>query len=133
MNAVRVFLLAHAPLASALRDAALHAFPECASDVEALDVDALASKEFVAERLLERLAGCPRPTLVLVDVAGATPANALVTLPVGLPQVSIVAGVNLPMLWRALCYRNDCTSLDELADRALEGGVRGIMRLPTPF
>lgn len=126
----RVLVLAHAPLASALREAAMHAFPECAADVSALDVDARASIESVAERLRERLAAAEGPTLVLVDVAGATPANALLGVLAQQPQVRAVAGLNLAMLWRVLCYRTRCASLDELTACATEGGLRGIIRLP---
>ena len=37
MNAV--LLIAHAPLANALRQGALHVFPDAAADIAALDVD----------------------------------------------------------------------------------------------
>ena len=35
---IGILIVAHAPLASALRDCALHVFPECASGVQALDI-----------------------------------------------------------------------------------------------
>jgi len=35
---IGILLIAHAPLASALRDCALHVFPDCASGVVAIDV-----------------------------------------------------------------------------------------------
>jgi hypothetical protein len=40
-----LFIIAHAPLASALREAALHTFPEAALDVAVFDVPATASAE----------------------------------------------------------------------------------------
>ena len=37
----------------------------------------------------------------------------------------LVTGVNLPMLLRSVCYRAE--SLDAMAQRALAGGVQGVM------
>ena len=34
----RILIIAHAPLASALRDCAMHVYSECSADVIALDV-----------------------------------------------------------------------------------------------
>ena len=34
----RILIIAHAPLASALRDCAMHVYAECSADVIALDV-----------------------------------------------------------------------------------------------
>ena len=42
---IGILIVAHAPLASALRECALHVFPECASGVEALDIAPNASPE----------------------------------------------------------------------------------------
>jgi PTS system ascorbate-specific IIA component len=34
----RILIIAHAPLANALRDCALHVFPDCSAEVMAMDV-----------------------------------------------------------------------------------------------
>jgi len=63
-----VLLMAHAPLASALRDAALHVFPDAGSDIGVLDVAASAAPEDTlaqARAALAALGG--RPALVLAD------------------------------------------------------------------
>jgi PTS system ascorbate-specific IIA component len=39
----------------------------------------------------------------------------------------LVAGVNLPMLLRTVCYRHE--SLDELTQRALDGGTKGVCQI----
>jgi len=69
----RILLIAHAPLASALRDCALHVFPDCAHAVIAVDVmpDASPEESLQAAQLL---LGNPidQDTLVLTDVFGAT-------------------------------------------------------------
>jgi PTS system ascorbate-specific IIA component len=42
-------------------------------------------------------------------------------------RVKVVAGVNVPMLWRTLCYPNE--SLDSLVARALAGAAQGVMQV----
>lgn len=106
-----------------MRDLARHAFPECAAELEVVDVQPNADPGWLASELRQRLA--ETPVLVLVDVLGATPANALSSVLRQCPQARAVAGLNLPMLWRVLCYRHD--TVDVLMDRALQGGVRGVI------
>ena len=123
----RILIIAHAPLAKALRDCALHVFPECADEVLALDVPTHEAPEdtlSAARRMLA--AGSQQDTLVLTDVAGATPANVALRLVQGL-NTRLVAGVNLPMLLRTVCYRHE--NLTELTQRALDGGTKGVCRL----
>nr|WP_206171455.1 PTS fructose transporter subunit IIA [Thiorhodococcus mannitoliphagus] len=62
--------------------------------------------------------------LILTDVYGATPANVALTLNERHPRSRVLAGVNLPMLLRALNYAQ--LDLDTVVDRALEGGRNGV-------
>ena len=64
--------------------------------------------------------------LVLTDVVGATPCNVAQRL-VDDVHSHLLAGVNLPMLLRAWCYRAE--PLDALAKRALAGATQGVMRV----
>jgi PTS system ascorbate-specific IIA component len=67
--------------------------------------------------------------LVMTDIYGATPANiASKLLEPG--RVEGLAGVNLPMLIRALTYRNE--PLETVLAKALSGGTNGVMRMPVP-
>jgi PTS system ascorbate-specific IIA component len=122
---IGILIVAHAPLASALRDCALHVFPECAAGVQALDIAPNASPE---ESLLLAKAAMARlntaEVLLLSDVFGATPSNVAEKLNDGI-DTRLLAGVNLPMLLRSVCYRHE--SLDALAARAQAGGTQGIM------
>ena len=121
----RLFLIAHAPLAHALRECALHVFPDCASDVLALDVPPNEPPEetlAAARILLQQQGGAS--VLVLADVFGATPCNVAQRLVDGV-RTRLVAGVNLPMLLRAVGYRAE--PLEALAERALAGGAQGVM------
>jgi mannose PTS system EIIA component len=64
--------------------------------------------------------------LVLSDIYGATPCNiACKLLEPG--RVEGLAGVNLPMLVRAIAYRNE--SLDSLIEKAVNGGTGGILHI----
>ena len=68
-----------------------------------------------------------RGVLVLTDIFGATPANVAQRLAVP-GQCEVVAGVNLPMLLRTLCYCDQMT-LTDLAEKAVYGGSSGVMKL----
>lgn len=123
MNAV--LLIAHAPLAHALRECALHMFADAGDDIGALDVDAHEPPEQTLARAQAlRARWGERPVLVLTDVLGATPSNVAQRLADG-ERTQLLAGVNLPMLLRAITYRAE--PLAAMAQRALDGGVRGVV------
>ena len=122
---IGILIVAHAPLASALRDCALHVFPECAEGVQALDIAPNASPEeslVLAKAAMAQLN--TTEVLLLSDVFGATPSNVAQKLNDGI-DTRMLAGVNLPMLLRSVCYRHE--TLDALAARAQAGGSQGIM------
>ena len=122
-----ILLIAHAPLAHALRQCALHVYPECAAEVIAVDVAPAASPEDTLAQARQALQQSGETgTLVLTDVFGATPANVAQKLVDG-TNAKLVAGVNLPMLLRTVCYRHE--SLDALVARALAGGTQGVMQV----
>jgi PTS system ascorbate-specific IIA component len=62
--------------------------------------------------------------LILADVFGATPCNVAQRLADG-REVRLIAGVNVPMLWRALSYRD--SPIDQLVERALAGAAQGVL------
>ena len=62
--------------------------------------------------------------LVLTDVYGATPSNTLCRL-LEPAHIEGVSGVNLPMLLKALNYR-DTLALPQLIERIVEGGRNSI-------
>lgn len=119
-----LLVIAHAPLASALKAVAAHVYPDCAERLTVLDVDPASSPEAVEALARAALAALGQPqALVLTDVFGATPCN--VALKLAEPaSVRVLAGVNVPMLWRALCYADE--PLDVLAARALAGATQGV-------
>ena len=125
-----ILLVAHAPLASTLLTVAQHTYADCAARVKAVDVPPQMSADDAASCIAAALKTLPdADVLVMVDAFGATPCNALQRLSAP-DHVRVVAGVNVPMLWRALNYlERPGETLDTLADRAYEGGRQGIMHV----
>src|SRR3954469_23465579 len=129
MNAI--LLIAHAPLANALRQCALHVFPDCGNTLMAIDVQPNLSPDETlgsARIALDQLARVPQVTgvLVLTDIFGATPSNVAQKLVDGVAS-RLITGVNLPMLLRSVSYRHE--SLDALVARAVVGGTQGVMQV----
>lgn len=129
MNAI--LLIAHAPLANALRQCALHVFPDCAATVMAIDVqpnlspdETLATARIAMEQL-SRVHGI-KGVLVLTDIFGATPSNVAQKLVDGATS-RLITGMNLPMLLRAVSYRHE--PLETLVSRAMVGGTQGVMQV----
>jgi mannose PTS system EIIA component len=129
-----ILIISHAPLATALKECVAHVYGGVPARVGVIDVlpdcdpaQMLAFAESEVERLREE-----NGVLVLTDIYGATPANIACRL-AGLPDVRVLAGVNLPMLVRAVCYRT--VPLEQLAEKALTGaanGVRAIAQQSSP-
>jgi mannose PTS system EIIA component len=124
-----LMIIAHAPLASSLKTVAQHAFPDCRFALEALDVTVEMPLEVIEARAREMLARVRSPeALIFTDVFGATPCNVAQRLADGV-QVRVVAGVNVPMLWRSLSYAGE--GLDAIVARAMAGATQGVMQVAT--
>lgn len=126
-----ILIIAHAPLAHALRACALHVFPDCGAAVTAFDVaphtppeETLSAARIALQQLREQPGH--EGVVVLTDVFGATPCNVAQKLVDGLSS-RLVTGVNLPMLLRAVSYRHE--PLDALISRAVTGGTQGVMQV----
>ena len=100
----------------ALRPARRHEVPAEAPEVTLAN----------ARALLASHGGLDLPTLVLTDIFGATPSNVAQKLVQDLPA-RLIAGVNLPMLLRSICYREE--PLEQLLARAATGGSQGVMQV----
>ncbi len=120
-----ILIIAHAPLASALAAVAAHTYPDCGALLRTLDVQDGDSVDAVEAAARGLIGGSVDGTLVFVDAFGATPCNAATRL-LDRPNVRVVAGVNVPMLWRTLCYGTR-ESLDTMVARAVAGATQGVM------
>lgn len=122
-----LLIVAHAPLASSLMAVARHVYPDCESVLSAVDVDPALGLSEAVDLVKAGLTSRPdQEWLILTDVFGATPCNAVIEAAAG-SRTRIVAGLNVPMLWRTLCYAD--LPLDELVQRALNGASSGIMHV----
>ena len=68
--------------------------------------------------------------LVLTDMYGGSPSNIAAKLVIP-GKIEAVAGINLPMLIRALTYRDK--SLHQMITKAISGGCEGVLRVPSVF
>jgi PTS system ascorbate-specific IIA component len=127
-----ILIVAHAPLASALERCVEHVYscePDLArANLRVLDVEPGVEIEALLETAAQRLAEVNHGdgVLVMTDAFGATPGNVAARLAVP-GRVAVIAGVNLPMLLRAVCYRGG--SLAEVAEKALAGGQQGMVQM----
>ena len=122
-----LLIIAHAPLASAMLQCVSHVFTESAQGIAALDVQPnMPPEETLAQaRILMDQLNCPQ-VLVLTDIFGATPCNVAQKLVDGVDS-RLIAGLNLPMLLRAVSYRHE--PLEALVARALSGASQGVMQV----
>jgi PTS system ascorbate-specific IIA component len=127
-----IVIIAHSPLASALEHCVEHVYtcePDLAkADLRALDVEPGNTVDELMGRAAQLVAEVDRGAgvLVLTDAFGATPGNVATRLAEP-GRVTVVAGVNLPMLLRAVCYRGG--TLADVADKALAGGQQGMVQV----
>jgi len=120
-------IVAHAPLATALHAVAAHVFADRAPAAVDIAADWPPERAEAAVReAVERVAvGSPAgEVLILADVFGATPCNAAQRVADG-SRWRVVAGVNVPMLWRALAYAH--LALEATVEKALAGGAQGVL------
>jgi PTS system mannose-specific IIA component len=76
-------------------------------------------------RVLDRGSG----VLVMSDIYGATPSNIAARL-LRPGRVEGVSGVNLPMLIKALSYREEALPL--MIEKCMSGACEGVIRIPPP-
>ena len=124
---VGILLVTHQSLGTALLRVACGIFGTCPTKAEALEVENDAPCEVLlaqARGQMERL-DSGDGVLVLTDIYGSTPANLARDLLDGPGRVRLLAGVNLPMLVRALSYAS--LDLDSLVEKAFVGGRDGVL------
>jgi mannose PTS system EIIA component len=130
-----ILIIAHTPIASAMLSFAEHVYGSIPGHIQAVDIPAHEDAKISYERVLAAAKAVEMhgELLVLTDVMGATPANVASRLmsqqsSAGIKlKVHILAGLNLPMLMRAVSYKDD--ALDVLTQKTLQGGQNGILRL----
>lgn len=125
---IGIFLITHGSLGESLVQCACHVLNKRPQQIVQLGVSGQDDPldVFPLARDMMKLVDTGEGVLLLTDVFGATPSNiALKLLQPG--RVEGVAGVNLPMLLRALTYREK--DMETLVTRAVSGGRDGVMQM----
>ena len=125
---IGIFLLTHASYGEALIQCACHVLnkrpPQIAQFGVAVQDDPLDALPLAREML--KLVDTGDGTLILTDIYGATPSNlAMKLLEPG--RIEGIAGVNLPMLIRAISYREK--DMAAMVTGAIAGGRDGIVNM----
>jgi len=125
---IGLFLITHTSYGESLIQCACHVLNRRPPQIVQLGIAAQDDPLDVlplAQNLL-KLVDSGEGVLVMTDIYGATPANiAMKLLEPG--KVEGIAGVNLPMLLRALTYRDK--DMETLLTRATSGGRDGILNM----
>ncbi|MCA3179850.1 MAG: PTS fructose transporter subunit IIA [Burkholderiaceae bacterium] len=117
---IGILVVSHEPLGTALIHCTRHIFGRMPTQLAALDVIPDEDPELAlsaARELLKRI-NDGTGAIVLTDLFGATPARIASRLAEP-ERVVVIAGVNLPLLVKALTHRRG--PLDEVAEKLLEG------------
>lgn len=130
-----ILIVAHTPIAGSMLGFVEHTYGKVPVRMAAVDIPPHEDTKISFDRVYEAASKVQSEygILVLTDVMGATPANVATRLAKsGLfsCKVIVLAGVNLPMLMRAISYRG--TGVESVALKAMQGGQNGIIRLGAP-
>ena len=125
---IGILLITHGTLGEALLQCACHVLNKRPDRIAQLGVSGQDDPLDLLPLAREMLAWTDSGSgvLVLTDIYGASPANIARKL-MSPGRVEAVAGVNLPMLLRALNYREK--DLQTLVQRSISGGCDGILQM----
>ena len=126
-----LLIITHSPLGQALHQVATHVLGGEPEAMAVMDIqpntspdEAVATGKAIIGELDEG-----QGVLLLTDCPGATPGNIAASIAREIPGCSLVTGLGLPMLLRAINYQQQ--GHKELALTAVEGGKKGVCELPT--
>ena len=126
---IGILIITHGTLGESLIHSASHVLNQRPPRLKQLGVTAQDDPALLllqASTLVKEL-GAGDGVLILTDMYGGTPSNMAAKL-VAPGKVEAVAGVSLPMLIRALTYRD--RELPVIVTKAISGGCEGVMRVP---
>ncbi|NNM83472.1 MAG: PTS fructose transporter subunit IIA [Burkholderiales bacterium] len=123
---VGILIIAHGTLGESLIHCASHVIGRRPQNLMQIGVSVKDDPQAVLPRAIRFVKELDDGSgvLLLSDIYGATPCNIATKLVVP-GRVEGVAGVNLPMLVRALTYSTE--SLEKVVAKALSGGTEGIL------
>lgn len=127
---IGILLITHGTLGESLIQTAIHVLNKRPARLKQLGVTAQDDPLLLLPqaRALVKEVDSGGGVLILTDMYGGSPSNVSAKLIVP-GKVDAVAGVSLPMLIRALTYREK--SLELMVTKAISGGCEGVMRVPS--
>ncbi len=126
---ISVFIISHSEIANSFAYCLEHIMNRRVDNLVILPVKKTEAPDLIlvrAKEIIERQLAKADGVLVLCDIFGATPSNIASKL-VQKGKVDLVTGLNLPMLIRAVSY--SASSLDICVEKAIEGGINGIVQI----
>lgn len=126
---VGILIIAHGTLGESLIHCAGHVMGSRPPHLMQIGVSIQDDPQLVLPQAIKLVRGLDQGSgvLILTDAYGATPSNIASRLLIP-GKVEGVAGVNLPMLVRALTYRRE--TLRTVIAKAISGGIEGVMQMP---
>jgi mannose PTS system EIIA component len=128
---IGVLVISHEPLGTALIHCTRHIFKKMLPQLAALDVLPDEDPELALQAAIHLLTRINDGSgvIVLTDCYGATPSRIAQKLYEPF-KVAVIAGVNLPMLTKALTYRRE--PIEELVPKLIEGGKKSMLLMEPP-
>lgn len=125
---IALLIVAHGNLGESLIQCATFVLGKRPDALENLDLSACEDPADMLARARAKVAELDHGegVLVLTDVYGATPCNTVCKV-IASNSVEAIAGVNLPMLLKALTYRGE--GMAKLMEKAVSGGQAGIFNI----
>jgi PTS system mannose-specific IIA component len=125
---IGILLVTHGEIGKSLIDCAAHILDKYPVSVESVAINSKNDLNYysniIAQKIQELESG--NGVLIMTDIYGATPCNLLNKFIVK-EEVEVVAGINLPMLIKAISDRKDNLSL--LANDSIECAKKNIKKI----
>ena len=124
---VGILIVSHNQIGAELINTAKQMLSCCPLPTKVISIETSDSPEKIRLQLDEELQSLDQGNgiIILTDMYGSTPSNIACAVS-DRNDISIVSGLNLPMLVRVLNYPG--LNLTELEDKAISGGQEGIVR-----
>lgn len=126
---IGILIIAHGTLGESLLHCASHILGSRPRQLAQIGITPEDDPQLILPQAIKlmRTLDSGQGVLVLTDIFGGTPSNIAARLLIP-GKVEGASGVNLPMLIRALTYRNE--ALATVMAKALSGGKEGVVHMP---
>jgi len=128
---IGILIIAHGTLGESLLHCASHILGSRPRQLAQIGITPQDDPQLILPQAIKlmRTLDSGHGVLIFTDIFGGTPSNIASRLLIP-GKVEGASGVNLPMLIRALTYRNE--SLATVMEKALSGGKEGVVHMPPP-